>query len=209
MRRDEEEKRLSPRERTKNNERRQPLRIRGCSPHKGGRIQGTHLKMTMDQSYRPFTAAFVLQTIILAGILIQQGHAEIECYVCSFNPYEVVHIEDSENGENQTAKLEWWQLENDTCSWERFDPTRTRTADCERGCEIVKMTDLDGELEMFYRNCLTRPEVTYEFVKTKNILNEEEVFTCNSRLCNGSSKVTSKTTMIFLVALLLRIKTRP
>ncbi|KAG8230887.1 hypothetical protein J437_LFUL002918 [Ladona fulva] len=124
----------------------------------------------------------LLYVVILSGTLVSKGRAEIECYVCSFNPYEVL----PHPRENYTIEPEWWQLDNDTCSWERFDPTRTRTTICDRGCEIVKMTDGNGELEMLYRNCLTRPEVTYEFVKSRNKMNEEEVFTCDSRLCNGS-----------------------
>ncbi|XP_046405807.1 uncharacterized protein LOC124170849 [Ischnura elegans] len=169
--------------------------------------------MAPDLCSRSVCTTLLLYAAILAGVCFQTGDAEVECYVCSFNPYEVVPASGGEGAENGTSaeEPEWWQLSNDTCSWEKFDPSRTRTAGCDRGCEIVKMTDGNGELEMFYRNCLTRPDVTYSFKKTQNRLNEEEVYTCNSRLCNGCDSLTlpSKAVWtILLIASLFHSRTR-
>ncbi|XP_071444606.1 uncharacterized protein [Hetaerina americana] len=154
---------------------------------------------------------YLFYAAILAGVCFQKGSAEIECYVCSFNPYEVVQAHEGSSENSTMEDPEWWQLGNDTCSWERFDPTRTRTAGCDRGCEIVKMTDGNGELEMFYRNCLTRPDVTYSFKKTQNRLNEEEVYTCDSRLCNGCDSLSCHSTaawIIIAIATVLHSRTR-
>ncbi|XP_063240098.1 uncharacterized protein LOC134540943 [Bacillus rossius redtenbacheri] len=106
---------------------------------------------------------------LLAGLLIAlvaRGAEAVECYVCSWSPYD---------------------HNSDVCSTGNFDPLRVQTHECDTGCEIVSMRDKNGDMEMFYRNCVTNEPVTYDAVSRATKLNEERVYTCDSRLCNGAA----------------------
>ncbi|PSN56566.1 hypothetical protein C0J52_01546 [Blattella germanica] len=113
-----------------------------------------------------------LNLLLITGLLLTFSFhmaAAVECYICSWNP------SDYKNDNHEY---------NDVCSSGHFDPERVRTHDCNRGCEIVSMKDPNGELEMYYRNCVTDKLITYSYVKKNSKLNEEEVYTCDFDLCN-------------------------
>ncbi|KAJ9582069.1 hypothetical protein L9F63_003652 [Diploptera punctata] len=109
--------------------------------------------------------------LITGFILTINSHMAmaVQCYICSWNPGDYKN----DNHDH-----------NDVCSAAHFDPDRVRTHDCNIGCEIVSMKDPNGEVEMYYRNCVANKKITYEYVKKNSKLNEEEVYTCDFDLCN-------------------------
>nr|CAD7444546.1 unnamed protein product [Timema bartmani] len=107
------------------------------------------------------------------------GVDSVECYVCSWSQYETdIH---------------------DTCSFENFDPLRVRTHECQNGCEVVTRRDSNGELDIQYRNCITRNQVTYSHTIVTSNHTKEDIYTCNHQLCN-SARAHSSGALTLLVA---------
>nr|CAD7593904.1 unnamed protein product [Timema genevievae] len=107
------------------------------------------------------------------------GVDSVECYVCSWSQYETdIH---------------------DTCSFENFDPLRVRTHECQNGCEVVTRRDSNGELDIQYRNCITRNQVTYSHTIVTSNHTKEDIYTCNHQLCN-SARAHSSAALTLLVA---------
>lgn len=95
---------------------------------------------------------------------------KVWCYVCSHSPKD-----------NRTD--EW-------CTHENFAGDNTRPILCEKGCEYVETFDLNGELELFHRNCYRGNKSTVvdecePQEKLKNMLRTR--CTCTSDYCNSAS----------------------
>ncbi|XP_049953167.1 uncharacterized protein LOC126469881 isoform X2 [Schistocerca serialis cubense] len=111
------------------------------------------------------SAHVVLLTGIFLLMLMDMASA-VKCYICSWNPRD---------------------YDNDTCTTDNFNPQRTRTDECDAGCETVIMRDSNGDLEMFYRNCYTNGNYIYS--KEMKRVNNEEKYKCSSRLCNAGTRI--------------------
>lgn len=55
---------------------------------------------------------------------------------------------------------------------------------------------------MFYRNCYTKTDNSYTYSKEDTKVNEEEVYKCNSVLCNGVGRNVGRLFMVLIFALL-------
>ncbi|XP_069702305.1 uncharacterized protein [Periplaneta americana] len=140
----------------------------------------------------------IFNLLLFTGVILTFSYnlAEaVECYICSWNPADYKNGNEGENGNNHEYI--------DVCSSGHFDPERVRTHDCSRGCEIVSMKDPNGDLEMYYRNCVTNKKITYSYVKNNFKTNEEDVYTCDFDLCNAATIARHSHLLVLLVSLLV------
>ncbi|KAL0276292.1 UNVERIFIED_CONTAM: hypothetical protein PYX00_003891 [Menopon gallinae] len=120
--------------------------------------------------------------------MISEAEA-VSCYVCSWNPQDK-------------------ELESDRCSSGNFDEHRVRYIDCYLGCEVMKILDSNGELLMFYRNCLMASPNKLDYDrshKKKTVMTDEEMYACDSDLCNTAVARKSNILFMFFTMLLSKI----
>ncbi|KAK6640818.1 hypothetical protein RUM44_012515 [Polyplax serrata] len=133
---------------------------------------------------------------LISAIFLLYCHGNVEavnCYVCSWSPQDR-------------------ELEADRCSTGNFDERRVRYIDCRVGCEVVKILDSNGELLTFYRNCLMSSPNKFDYErsnKKSTIMTEEEMYACDSDLCNGSFLSKKSSLLLLSLAVLLPFLSSP
>lgn len=56
---------------------------------------------------------------------------------------------------------------------------------------------------MYYRNCVTNKEITYAYIKKSSKINDEEVYTCDSDLCNTANTERCLHLFVLIVSMLV------
>ncbi|KAK7869352.1 hypothetical protein R5R35_012898 [Gryllus longicercus] len=138
-------------------------------------VRAATKSMAATMASSAFSSVCVLLAILLS-FLIKENEA-VKCYICSWSPHD---------------------NRSDTCTKNNFIPEYTMVHDCEKGCEVVSMRDPNGAMEMFYRNCYTKSENDLKFDRRNTGINEEEVYKCNWKLCNGAVSVFTSQSVLLL-----------
>ncbi|XP_066974842.1 uncharacterized protein [Macrobrachium rosenbergii] len=111
----------------------------------------------------------IATVLVLAMTLLTPGGA-VDCFLCSYSP----------RGNSTRA---------DRCTDENFVKEETEVGSCSLGCESVLITDVNGEMESFHRNCATKSTMITNSCETqKTILLTKRVCSCDWPYCNSASR---------------------
>ncbi|XP_047104176.1 uncharacterized protein LOC124723042 isoform X2 [Schistocerca piceifrons] len=113
------------------------LKLLGCHQHVSDKqpyaSNGDNAVLQQRRWRKDTMNAKSAHVVLLTGIfllMLMDMASAVKCYICSWNPRD---------------------YDNDTCTTDNFNPQRTRTDECDAGCETVIMRDSNGETSVIVK----------------------------------------------------------